>query len=271
MVNLESLESEIAQWRASPSVEVSISSIKTAEGLQPRNPRATRANEAARAEAEAGKHVDRLKEKLADDPLFHLEPILGAVVDDGSLYVVDGHHRVKAYRRAGRCTVPVRKMVTTLERAALLSRLVNLDGVKLPMTAGQCAEAAWQYLATVTGRGRLPLKDVGLSTRKVASKFGVSSHQTVATMWKRMEATREAADAGHFHHSWCDPVTGWPNWRYARGQGGQNWRDIPLDVVEQAKLERCAKKIAKLHEEFGMELYRRAEELLRIEGDADAV
>jgi hypothetical protein len=243
-------------------------------GFQPRDPRATRAVDVAKEEDALEKHIGRMQAILAADPLAQLDPVLVAVIE-GRRFVVDGHHRLAAYRRAGRFTIPTRERSMTAEHAALLSRLVNLDGVKLPLTSGQCAESAWQFVAAVTGRGRLPLKVAGLSSRTVAARFGNISHGTVDNMVSRLRPTKEAVDAGNqFSTATLDPITGWPKWRYARGSAAMPFDDADSEIKEAAKVGKCVAGLARLLDKFGAEVYQKAAQVLwaeALEVDPDAV
>jgi hypothetical protein len=183
-----------------------------------------------------------------------LEPPLVARID-GVFYVVDGHHRLRAYRLARRVSVPVRIKETTWMHASLLSKLVNADGTKLPMHPEECREAAWQFLAQVTGRGRFTLREIGMSLREVAAMFNVSSQQTIANMMDKMVSTKHALDAASFDSSWCDAITGWPRWKDARSPGGLPFDDVPIDVREAHRRARCRAAIAKLQEQYGRDVY----------------
>jgi hypothetical protein len=77
-----------------------------------------------------------------------LEPLLVAEIE-GRLGVVDGHHRLKAYRRAQRETIPAPVMPMNRQQAVLVSKLLNCADRALEMHPEQRRDVAWQYLVVV--------------------------------------------------------------------------------------------------------------------------
>jgi hypothetical protein len=270
MQGMDNLERELQAWRETAPVDAAPGSIGKAVGFQPRDLASVPPGKRVAVELELDRHVARMRATLEGNPLVQLDPLLVATID-GRRFVVDGHHRLKAYRLAKRFTVPIRERTMTAQHAALLSRLVNLDGVKLPMTADQCREAAWQYLAHVTGRGRFTLQACGLSKRTVAAKFGNIGRETVANMVRRMEATKAAVDGNEFPAPALDPASRWPLWRYARGESKAAWDAADPSARYQQQVEQCAAKIGALRSKHGPEVFQRAIAMLRDEGmDDDA-
>ena len=153
---MEKLDALLAEWRAGEPQQIALGRIKQAEAYQPRNVRLAPFKQRARLESESEAHVADLAAKLGDGR--DLDPQLVASIG-GTLYLIDGHHRMKAYRRAGRRSVPVRIRDSTEAEALAASKAANCDGVKLPMHAEQLREAAWQYLAMLTQQGRRELPD----------------------------------------------------------------------------------------------------------------
>jgi hypothetical protein len=260
---MEILEHELREWREMPAEALPVSRLVTHGGLQPRNPRVRRLKESARAEQASELHTERLAASLSADSTKEYEPLLVAEVE-GKQYVVDGHHRLAAYKRARRRQVPVRIRRMELERAALLSKLVNTDHVKLPLTRGEAAESAWAYLAAITARGRMPLPN-GQSLRSVAEKFGVASHETIRGMLKRLPLIAERLRENDIPPQWCDEATGWPLWNHVRNELRDRFGEIDFDpdVQAQRQIARCAKGIAKLIEDYDLETFRRAYRYLR--------
>src|SRR3546814_11093632 len=103
------------------------------------------------------------------------------------LFVGDGHHRLKAYRRAQRETIPARVYPMDRRMAVLVSKLVNCDERALEMHAEQRRDAAWQYLAAVTRQGKAGMPE-GDSCRTVAGRFGISA-PTVPRMVRKLPPT----------------------------------------------------------------------------------
>ncbi len=103
-------------------------------------------------ERRSEEHVGTLRLILEAALSMELDPVLVAEVD-GVLFVVDGHHRLKAYKRAKRGTIPARVYRMDRLSAVLVSKLVNCADRALEMHSEQRLDAAWQYLASVTRGG----------------------------------------------------------------------------------------------------------------------
>jgi len=234
---MKELIETLVQWRSLPPTRVSLGRIKVEPQYQPRNNFVIPYADREKAENASEAHIARLTD-LAEDA--DLDPLLLADVD-GRLVLVDGHHRLKAYRRAGKRDAPACVLKTTGESALMVSKLVNCDGVKLPMHAEQSRECAWQYLAQVTAQGRLELPE-GTSRRQIGRTFG-TSRETIGSMLRILPTVNRA----DFQQEACDPGTGWPLWRFVKGNA---WRDQYNDVSEDAremhKTEELAKRLATL-------------------------
>ncbi len=240
---------------------VPLSTLKTDDTLQPRESRMVPFKDKGRVESRSSEHVGTMRLALDASQAVQLEPIWVADID-GQLLVVDGHHRLDAYRGAERDKIPTRICPMTRQRAVLVSKLVNCSGRALEMHREQRVDAAWQYLALVTRQGadRLPK---GESTRTVGGRFGMS-HDTVARMLRQMPRVKpadwnpEALDAG----------TGFPRWRYVREQGA-GWKDMKekmtVEQITQHEAERLAKKIGALIEKASPEAAERAMRMLSVE------
>jgi len=209
--------------------------------------------------------VGRLRAALTTFPDLDLEALLVAIVGD-TAFLVDGHHRLDAYRLAGRATVPIRAIATTRDDAVQASKLVNCGGEKLPMHSEQYRDAAWQYLANATRQGKAPLPK-GESCRSVAARFGGISPDTVSRMLRRLPSV----DLSEFADAACDPATGWPRWRHVRGNA---WRDCFNEVSPAARTqdqaERLAKQLGALQERHSPEVFQMAIELLLADSRDDS-
>jgi hypothetical protein len=253
---MESTESVLTRWHAQPVQELPAGRIKTDTAYQPRDPSIAPFRDRARLERESEQHIARLAEHLQD---ADLEPLL--VADTGAgLYVVDGHHRLRAYKRAGRRPVPVRVLQITPEQARLVSKLVNCSGAKLALHAEQARECAWQTLAHITRRGRCPLP-ADTSARAIGRKFG-TSHETVRAMLRKLPEVKPQ----DYGPTACDPGTGWPQWRYVKGNAIRaRFEDVPLDQRERLQDERRAAKLAAMVERDGRDAFIRSVAILRDE------
>lgn len=252
----------LRKWQELPPQMIDVSSVKIADELQPRNDALVPVKDKHRVAKASAEHVTRLCAALQGGRSAELEPLLVAEVDRVR-YLVDGHHRRKAYRRAKRALMPARILQTTMAEAVLLSKLVNAEGTKLPMTREQAAETCWQTIAHVTQRGRL---DPGMSLREIAGLFGVGK-DTVAAMLNNVKALK----LEEFGAAACDPGTGWPLWKYVKQS---KWR--PQVEVTDAKqrlamqAQKDAGQLAAFRDKLGPERFTAAVGLLRKEAkDAD--
>ena len=250
-MTMENPEVLLAHWRGIESQQVPCSRIKLDAMFQPRNVRLVPFRDRSRLEEQGRAHVEDLAGKLEGGS--QLEPVLVARID-GRLCLIDGHHRLQAYRRYGRDTIPARIRDSTRQEALVASKAANCDGVKLPMHAEQQREAAWQYLAIVTRQGRRELPE-GLSTRCIARMFGTKKD----TVWRMQRRLAEVDPAGWSADA-LDPGTGWPQWRHVKGNA---FRDaVPVELREQVQDERRAATLAKMIDRDGLEPFLRSLRLL---------
>lgn len=256
---LHKLEALLEQWRASPLVFLPLANIETTEHLQPRTLDAVPVRYRPRLDEQSVQHITRMRAKLEHNPDAHMDGLLIADCG-GRLLVVDGHHRLSAYRLAKRDTVPARVAKVPLLQAVATSRLVNCDGTKLPLHADQAREAAWQYIAEVTLRGRRALPESD-SLRGIASAFGIAKSTA-----ERMKNAVAKVDLAEYSRDSLDPVTGWPRWRFCRGNAWRSMKaEVPLDDWKRARAERLAANVAALFDKEGPEIARLAVEILRAE------
>jgi hypothetical protein len=256
---MEKLEGILQAWRATPPQPLALDKIKRADALQPRDPAIAPCKDRDRIRQQSEEHTEYLRDADA------LEPALVAAID-GGLYLVDGHHRWMASKRAGRKTMEGRVVKATWGEAVMVSKLCNLDGVKLGMHAAQRREALWQHLANTTVRGTMPLPP-SVSLRKLAARFGVGSPSTVAAMLKRMTHVV----LSEYSPAACDPGTGWPRWRQVWGQPtGAAFDTVAPNARLHARAAKAAQWIAQFLENEGPEALAIAVQLLQQERAADA-
>lgn len=258
---MESTESVLTRWQAQPVQMLPAGRIKTDPAYQPRDPAIAPFRDRGRLERESEQHIARLAEHLQDT---ELDPLL--VADTGAgLYVVDGHHRLRAYKRTGRRPVPARVLQVAPVQARLVSKLVNCSGAKLALHAEQARECAWQTLAHITRRGRSPLP-AGTSARAIGRQFG-TSYETVRAMLRRLPDVKPE----DFQPPACDPGTGWPQWRHVKGNAIRaRFEDVPTGQRERLQAEHVAAKLAAMVERFGRDVVQRGIDLLRDEALSDA-
>ena len=148
--------------------------------------------------------------------------------------LIDGHHRLEAYRRAGRRSVPVRYFLGTPWEA--LEEANRLNGkARLSLTCEQRQNNAWRL--TLTGR---------LSKNRIAELAVVAPSQ-VGLMRNAMRDLGETA----YH---C------PTWRVARMMWkGQEERLLSDEERQTLREEHGQNYADRMRKEFGTRLQRNAE------------
>jgi uncharacterized ParB-like nuclease family protein len=244
-----------------------LSALKTDEALQPRVARMVPFKDQGRVESRSEEHIGTMRLALEAAHSIQLEPVLVAEVD-GSLFVVDGHHRLKAYSRAQRETIPARVCPMERREAVLASKMVNCADRALEMHPEQRRDAAWQYLAVVTRRGAVGLP-AGESLRTIVGRFGIGYGTA-----QRMNRKLPEVNPKDWSSDALDTGTGFPRWRYVR-EGGAGWQEMKekMDVeqITQHEAEKLARKIGALMEKATPEAVRRAVQMLGIEAQLEAV
>jgi len=213
---------------------VPIESIKTNENLQPRNLRLVTGKHRGPEEKKSENHIQTLRELLESSKQKELDPIDVAELE-GNLTVVDGHHRLKAYQKAKRKEIPVIICNLDMKGAYLRARTANAEGRALPMHREQCSEAAWQILLNLTNGGARELPE-HYSVRKIASSTGA----TKSTVGKMIHKAKQYDGKwkSEFPKEACDPITGYPHWKYARGEW---WREGKFSCKDEE-----AKRLAEI-------------------------
>ncbi|CTP91708.1 DNA-binding protein [Xanthomonas translucens pv. poae] len=229
-------------FKGAPTCLIPLGDIQTHDGLQPRVARLVPIKDKGRAEESSEQHITTLRlvlDATEDRPLdpVWLAEIGNAEPVEAGLYLVDGHHRLKAYQQAKRQQVPARVLALSWQTALVLSKLVNCTGRSLALHNEQRRDAAWQYLAALTHRGAIELP-AGESLRSVAARFGISKN-TVSSMLTNLPHVI----AAEFHALAIDPGTGWPRWRHVR-EAKNPWQ-TSLPSSDQQQLDRDAERVAR--------------------------
>lgn len=250
------IERALQRLQAAEVQHLPLRALETDEALQPREARMVPFREQARAERRSEEHAGTMRLALEAAHTIELEPVLAAGVG-GALFVVDGHHRLKAYRLAKRKTIPARVLPMKHRAAVLISKLVNCAERALEMHPEQRRDAAWQYLAAVTHRGAEGLP-TGESFRTIAGRFGIGK-DTVQRMLRTLPKVNPWDHEGHL-----DPGTGWPRWpRVRRGPDGwkQDAEEMDVEQITQHNAEQFAKRYGALLDQFTAEEVRRGLQL----------
>jgi hypothetical protein len=161
-----------------------------------------------------------------------LAPILVLAVGD-RLIVVDGHHRLEAYRRAKRAEVPIEGFVGS-PREAMLEAVERNTAAILPMDNRQRQNLAWR------------LTNAAFTLKQVSRGTGISRAQ-VSIMRKVMKSLGD--DAGG-HATWNDAR------RAADGRQPFDLSDDEREAALQAHMQTLADRMQKT---FGNRLVRNPE------------
>ncbi|HVI58038.1 MAG TPA: ParB/RepB/Spo0J family partition protein [Luteimonas sp.] len=244
----KTLAARLEEWRETEPRQIEVKEVRQNPALQPRNMALLSLRDQARQEAQSEEHIERMTGVLRLSAAAELEPLLVASIA-GELFVTDGHHRLRAYQRAGRARLPARVRVMDWRTAGRLSRLVNLDGVKLPMHRDQLREQAWQHLAGLTAGGSLKLPP-GSSERSIALEFGIS-RDTVARMLARLPEV----DPERYPKDHRDGASGFPQWRYVRHTIRNGLRDeMTPGQYEDWRIGKLQRQVARYAKDLPREL-----------------
>lgn len=249
-------ETALKRLQAAEVQTLPLEDVHTHEALQPRSLDVLRGSQQADAQQRSAGHVANLRCALRMSKRAQLEPVLVAQVA-GKNYIVDGHHRLRAYRAEKRPTIPARLLRMELAAAVLASKLVNLTERAMAMERAQIIEAAWQTLAAMTDGGHKPLPP-GESYATLEARLG-PGHSTLQRMTKRMRriVPSEWADGER------DPGTGFPMWNAVRNHDWNRGEGtMTHDEVKRRMAERCAAGLVKQLEAFDADVRELAWEIV---------
>lgn len=229
---------------AAPARPYPLNDVRTHEALTPRKQCLIPLRDWAQQQRQSDDHTYALSSKLKASEEVELDPVV-LVSCEGSdrhgvpagVYLLDGNHRLAAYRRAGRSFIPARLCELSYEAAVLASKLVNCSNRALGMHQSQRRDAAWQYIALVTLKGAIPLP-ASNSYRSISARFGISKN-TVMSMMKALPAV----DLANHSDRDLDPGTGWPMWRYVC-QSKNPWRTALASMSEEEQAKSRAVRLA---------------------------
>jgi uncharacterized ParB-like nuclease family protein len=241
------------------STQVPLGDVMTHPALQPRDPALLHARDRDRQEQQSAAHIEDMARLLKADSKADLVAVRIADVA-GELYLVDGHHRFKAYKRAKRETIPAHVAPMTLVQASNASKLANVTHTKLEMKPAQKRNALWHHLRALTHDGTQDLPH-GVSQRKLAGLFGCT-HDTVARMLRKVAEVDPTA----FPEEHRDGITGWPHWRYVSETARNGmYQAMHPDSRLSWKADKYRKKLVRLWETTDREAIELAHKWLREE------
>lgn len=256
---MDAIKPGLAQLLAAPVQRLKVAAVRTDEQYQPRVMKLVPHRKQTGITTRTDEHIGTMKLALEASEHTELDPVLVALVE-GEPFIVDGHHRLAAYKRAGRETIPARACLMSRMAAVMASKVANCTSRALEMHPEQRRDAGWHYLAEATHRGSTGLP-AGESLRTVAALFGIGKN-TVASMLHslpRVDLTQYSPEA-------CDPGTHFPRWCYVKAfQSG--WRgyteDFTMDKRLELQADRLAEKIGNLLEQADPRVQQRAIAKLR--------
>jgi len=207
---------------------VPIKDIKTDTRLQPRNIDLVTGKHRGPEEKRTENHIYNLFELLQGSKQKQLTPIVLTTINE-ALIVIDGHHRLEAYKKAKRNEIPATILNLDLKQSYLRARTANAEERALPMHREQSNEAAWQIVLDLTNGGANDLPKPN-SIRTIANSVNASK-STVGKMIPKAQQWNGKWKLD-FSEAACDEMTGYPYWKYARGDW---WRDGKFAVDDDAK------------------------------------
>ena len=175
-------------------------------------------------------HIEGLKRAIERGPEHHLDPIV--VWWSGMRWiVVDGHHRLEAYKQAERRPefIPVVEFVGGLDEARMKSTADNHKN-KLPMTTEERTEAAWRLTCTSE-----------LSKNDISKACGVSP-RTIANMRSRI---REVLSV--YPDLYSPEKLSMENWKDVRQPEflGENPEKPDPEIATEIRAKNYAKKLSR--------------------------
>lgn len=151
-----------------------------------------------------------------------LDPIIVLMTTEGAV-VVEGHHRLEAYRSLARKTIPAKLFKGTVKQAILAAGAVN-SRVKLEMSHEERLNYAWKLV-----------KIEGFTKGEISLAAGVAE-RTVTNMRKIKSRLGEEAFG---IASWWKALNTEP------GKGGSEMTEEQLELWLQDQAQKHADKIAK--------------------------
>ncbi len=198
----------LAEWEAVSPQSVPTRDIKTLPELQPRN-LALIKGEIDRLDHNTRLRdmVSSMKTPLKSLPTFDARDAVLVVATDNGLFMVDGHHRLKAYIKARRTTIPAKVLKKPMATAIAVSGMANTRGSTVALHKDEVTEAVWKAVSAILRQGRSTWEQAqaqGYSLRVIEEMFSFQvSHDTVRRMKDAVSWLKKQQIA----------PDDWPDWR----------------------------------------------------------
>lgn len=127
-------------------------------------------------------HVNVLSAHLLSDPAYELDPVTVIRVGAEDI-LIEGHHRLAAYRLQQRETIPVIFFRGSPKEALIESGRENKKD-RLPMSRAEKSERAWALVKA----------DLGLKVQQIMEGSGVSKRTVMMMRSKRKELLEQGLD-----------------------------------------------------------------------------
>lgn len=224
----------LSQLSTTSTVFLPIDNVIATEILQKRRPDEMHPVDRDKDRKARDALIKDIKGSLENDPEFHSTPlkavrchqvdngdVLGFEIDTSEgIYLVDGYHRLEAYRQAGRAKVPVHVVEGTWAEAEDAATVFNRHTQTVPVDANQKRQQAWELV--------LRHHDLeagkflhGWSARSVGRTLGVN-HETINNMVRKYTELGKGASS--------------LTWKQARSEY------IPTEVSELDRIRHIVKQ-----------------------------
>jgi len=253
-------------WEGLSRESVKRQEIETRHEYQPRQPDLIKSAVARfRQMQKLEDMVEQILDFLYASPENETEPVW-VVEIKGKLVLVDGHHRLEAYSRASRQTVPAKvyRGRSAVEVARFSSRLANVRGSRIQLHPDEIREAVWQTLGDLSAKGQRTWGEVqadGYSYRVLHKHFG--GQPAVGTVSNMVQHLRRVRD----EYLPKEGEKDWPSWKkYLRWLHNERQGEDHEIEEEEHNVQKLADQLARKLEKYPSEVrrlaYQKTEELL---------
>jgi len=220
-----------------------VGDVKARAEFQARNLELVRAGSVQAVKDQRADLVASIRRDLEADPAHFVEPIWVADID-GAWCVLDGFHRLHAFKLAKRETIPARVLPMSHGEALVVSLLVNEGDRKLPRTARERMEATWQTVGLLTERGTRMLPQ-GWTAKRIAGQQRV--HVNSLTKMGKALVRIAGAPLDEFKPHEINQQTGWITWKAAYTHGrtfGDESRE-GFTSMQEKEIERIRQRLGR--------------------------